>query len=180
MRCLCCYLFSIISVFTIHVENTRAEQSQSFAQGVVFHDQNQNRQFDAGEKLLHGIRVSNGKEITKTDQQGRYKLPVSEDAIIFVIKPRNWQTPINEQMLPRFYYIHKPNGSVKSKYPGVAPTGPLPASIDFPLYPKQEPDDFKAIMFGDPQPRNLQEVDWISHDVVDQLLGSDASLGGTL
>jgi len=172
------------SVLAVNFDKTFAQvvpaESLTIAQGVVYHDVNNNRQFDEGDKPLPGVRVSNGYNITKTDQQGRYKIPVGDDSIIFVIKPRNWQTPINKQMLPQFYYIHKPNGSVASKFPGVKPTGPLPASIDFPLYPKHEPNEFKAIMFGDTQPRNVQEVDWMSHDVIEQLVGTDASLGVTL
>lgn len=150
------------------------------AKGVVFHDANNNGVRDEGEKPLSGIRVSNGREIVKTDKQGRYELPVSEDAILFVIKPNGWRTPISKQQLPEFYYIHKPNGSPKSKYAGVAPTGPLPDSVDFPLYPQKEPDTFKAILFGDPQPRDQKEVDYIGHDVVEELVGTDASFGVTL
>ena len=180
MRRLFCCLLPILSVLTISSGVLLADDAASTARGTVYHDQNNNHIFDDGEKPLSGIRVSNGSTITKTDRQGRYELPVGEDTTIFVIKPRNWQSPINKQMLPRFYYTHKPNGSVKSKFPGVKPTGPLPASIDFPLHQTKEPNEFKAIMFGDPQPRNLQEVDWISHDVIDQLVGTDASLGVTL
>lgn len=180
MRHLLCCLLLLLSVPAGKLSANDAASKSLTARGVVYHDQNNNRVFDQGDKPLPGIRVSNGTSITKTDNQGRYELPVDDDAIIFVIKPRNWHTPLNEQKLPQFYYIHKPNGSVNSKFRGVAPTGPLPASIDFPLYQKQEPNKFKAIMFGDTQPRNLQEVDWISHDVIDQLVGTDASLGVTL
>jgi hypothetical protein len=150
------------------------------AKGIVFHDANGNRQFDRGEKPLSGIKVSNGRDIVKTDEEGRYELPVKDDTIVFVIKPRNWRTPLSEDKLPRFYYIHKPHGSPESKFAGVDPTGPLPGSVDFPLYPQEEPETFKAILFGDPQPRNQQEVDYIGHDVVEELVGTDASFGVTL
>ncbi len=150
------------------------------ARGVVFHDANGNRQFDPGEKPLAGIRVSNGKDIVKTDKNGRYELPVDVDTILFVVKPRGWQVPLSENELPRFYYIHKPMGSPNLKFAGVAPTGPLPASVDFPLSPQKEPETFKALLFGDPQPRNQQEVDYIAHDVVEELVGTDASFGVTL
>lgn len=150
------------------------------ATGIVFHDSNGNQTFDSGEKVLPGIRVSNGIQITATDNDGRYTLPVSDDSIVFVIKPRGWQVPLNEDWLPRFFYIHKPNGSPTSKFPGVAATGPLPASIDFPLTRQEEPDEFHAILFGDTQPRNQQEVDFIAHDVIEELNGTDASFGVTL
>lgn len=150
------------------------------ARGQVYHDANANLRLDADERLLEGIAVSNGEQIVETDSEGRYELDVSDDAIVFVIKPSGWRTPINRQRLPQFYYIHKPAGSPKSKFAGVAPTGPLPESIDFPLYPQKEPRQFKAIMFGDPQPRNQKEIDYIAHDVVAELVGSDAAFGVTL
>ncbi|MCA9080208.1 MAG: calcineurin-like phosphoesterase family protein [Planctomycetaceae bacterium] len=150
------------------------------ARGVVFHDQNGNGQYDAGEPTLAGVRVSNGRDIVATNAAGRYELPVTEDTILFVIKPSGWQVPMSDHQIPQFYYIHKPAGSPESRYPGVAPTGPLPKSVDFALTPNDEPEEFKALLFGDPQPRNQQEVDWISHDVVEELIGSEASFGVTL
>lgn len=150
------------------------------ATGVVFHDKNVNGSLDEGEPPLEGIRVSDGEQIVTTDEQGRYTLSVDDDSIVFVIKPRGWRTPIGEDMLPKFYYIHKPAGSPPQRYPGVAPTGPLPASIDFPLYPQEEPDAFRAILFADPQPRNMEEIEYITHDVIDELVGADASFGVTL
>ncbi len=150
------------------------------AAGIVFVDENHNRKFDQGETTLPGVKVSNGTKIVATDEQGRYALPVDDDDIIFVIKPRGYRTPLSNDKLPRFYYIHKPNGSPKSQYPGVAPTGPLPKSVDFPLYKQKEPEEFRAILFGDPQPRNQAEVDFVGHDVVEELVGADASFGVTL
>ena len=151
------------------------------ATGVVFEDKNKNEKYDEGEELLAGIRVSNGREITKTDDQGHYTLPVDDDTILFVVKPRGWISPVSEHQLPNFYYIHKPKGSPKTHFPGVAPTGPLPDSVDFPLYKQEEPDLFQAIIFGDTQPRNQQEVDYIAHDVVEELIGTtNAKMGITL
>lgn len=159
---------------------TSAERGLETIRGVVYHDLNGNEQRDADEPGLAGVRVSNGREIVETDGVGAYALPVTEDSITFVIKPRGWRTPLSEDLLPRFYYIHKPAGSPDVRYNGVAPTGPLPDSVDFALYPQDEPDQFHAILFGDPQPRNQQEVDYIAHDVVEDLIGTEASFGVTL
>ncbi len=153
------------------------------ATGIVFDDQNGNGRRDPGEPGLPDVRVSNGKAIVKTDADGRYHLKISDDAIIFVIKPRNWMTPVNELNLPQFFYIHKPAGSPKTKFPGVAPTGPLPKSVDFPLVKRAEPNQFRALMFGDPQPRNVKEVEYIAHDVIEQVIAEEAhqaSFGVTL
>ena len=150
------------------------------ARGIVFHDVNGNGRYEPMEPPVPGVGVSNGREIVNTNADGRYELTVDDDDIIFVIKPSGWRTPLNAQKLPQFYYIHKPAGSPSLKFPGVAPTGPLPASVNFPLYPQREPTQFRAILFGDPQPRDQKEVDYIAHDVVEELIGTDASFGVTL
>ncbi|MCH2117844.1 MAG: calcineurin-like phosphoesterase C-terminal domain-containing protein [Pirellulales bacterium] len=147
----------------------------------MFHDKNGDQHFNAGDVPLGNIGVSNGQKIVSTGADGRFTLSIdADDDIVFVLKPRGWRTPLSKEKLPQFFYIHKPNGSPKSKYPGVDPTGPLPELIEFPLYPQQEPDQFRAILFGDPQPRDQKEVDYISRDVVSELIGTDASFGVTL
>ncbi len=146
-------------------------QAQKFATGVVFHDVNRNGVRDAAEPGIPNVLVSNQREVVRTDRQGRYKLPVDEDTILFVIKPRGWQVPLNEQNLPQFYYIHKPKGSPALRYAGVPPTGNLPESVDFALMPHRERDQFRILVFGDTQPRDLQEVGYIAHDVVRELAG---------
>jgi hypothetical protein len=165
-------------------QDSPATVPPTIAQGVVYEDANQNRQRDSGEAGIAGMRVSNGREIVLTDAQGHYSLPVDNDDILFVIKPRNWMTPLSDLNLPQFYYIHKPAGSPANfLYPGVDPTGPLPASVDFGLHRRPEPDSFKAILFGDPQPRDLAEVEYIAHDVIEQIISQhahDASFGVTL
>ncbi|PHS03147.1 MAG: metallophosphoesterase [Blastopirellula sp.] len=157
-----------------------ADDNLQTAKGIVFHDQNNNQKHDANEPLLKDVKVSNGRDIVKTNQNGQYELEVDNDDILFVIKPQGWRTVLSKNHLPRFYYIHKPDGSPELKYAGVKPTGPLPKSVDFALYPQEEPKQFKAIMFGDPQPRNQEEIDYIAHDVVEELIGTDASFGVTL
>ena len=154
------------------------------ARGVVFEDVNGNRQRDEGEPGIKDVKVSNGKEIVQTDADGKYEIPASNDCIVFVIKPRGWMTPLNANKLPQFYYIHKPEGSPANfRFPGVAPTGPLPASIDFPLTKQDEPDQFRALLFGDTQPRNVKEVEYMTHDIIEQIIAEEkhgASLGITL
>lgn len=153
-----------------------AESQQ--ARGYVYDDQNANGTRDANEPGLPQVRVSNGRTVVETDPTGRYQLPVDDDTIVFVIKPRGWMVPTDKNQVPRFYFIHKPNGSPQGlAYPGVKPTGPLPSSIDFPLMKQDEPDCFKVVAFGDPQPNNLQDIYHLSHDIVPELIGTDAAFG---
>lgn len=155
--------------------------AEGAATGFVFHDKDRDGVRDPGEPGLGGVRVSNGEEIVKTDRDGKWSLPVDDDTAFFVVKPRGWMTSKNEHNLPKFYYIHKPNGSPSVRYGGVEPTGPLPASIDFALTPQAEPTKFKALFFGDTQPRDAREVDYITHDVIEPLVGkTDAAFGVTL
>ncbi len=171
--------FAAVCLPLTYVPQENAPQAKE-AVGRVFVDANSNQKFDAGEQGLAGVRVSNGRTVTKTDSSGNYKLPVDDDTIIFVVKPRGYRSPLSEDNLPRFYYIHKPKGSPKLNFKGVEPTGPLPKSVDFPMYKQEEPEKFEAIMFGDTQPRNQTEVDYIAHDVVEELVGTKASFGVTL
>lgn len=155
--------------------------SAADARGTVFEDRNQNGLKDAGERGLPAVPVSNQREVVLTDSEGNWSLPYDDDTIFFVIKPTGWATPLDAHNLPLFYYIHKPNGSPRHfKYQGVDPTGPLPKSIDFPLHQQSEPERFRTIFFGDPQPRNQDEVDYIAHDVIPELIGTDAKFGVTL
>jgi hypothetical protein len=181
-RCLLVIAFSL-GLLVCNLTSLLAQESAKTetARGIVFDDTNRNGQLDDLEPRIAGIKVSNGREIVTTDQNGKYEVPISNDGIVFVIKPQGWATPLNENNLPQFYYIHKPEGSPSTfRYKGVEPTGPLPESIDFPLHRQDEPDEFRAILFGDPQPKNQKEVDYIAHDVVEELIGSDASFGVTL
>jgi hypothetical protein len=151
------------------------------ASGIVFHDENRNGVRDPSEAVLPGVAVSNQKEIVKTDADGRWSLPHDDDTTLFVIKPSGWATPLDRNNLPQFYYIHKPAGSPEHfRYRGVDPTGALPASIDFPLHKQVEPERFRTILFGDPQPASQDEVDYIAHDVIEELVGTDAKFGVTL
>ena len=151
------------------------------ATGRVFLDANRNGQLDAAESGLPNVRVSNGVDVTTTDDTGRYRLPVNDATIVFITKPRGYATPVNGHMLPQFYYIHQPEGSPPGlRYAGIEPTGPLPDEINFPLIERAEADRFEAILFADTQPQTDRELDYIRDDVVAELVGTDAVFGMTM
>jgi hypothetical protein len=158
-----------------------AHAGESATSGVVFHDRNRNGERDRFEFGIRNVAVSNGRDVVRTDWRGRYKLTVEEDTIVFVVKPAGWATPVDENQIPRFYYIHKPLGSPADlNFPGVAPTGPLPERIDFPLYRQREPRSFRAVLFGDTQIYTIDEMNLLAHDIVEELIGVDAAFGVTL
>jgi hypothetical protein len=152
-----------------------------FVSGVVFNDRDGDGVRDRFEPGIRGVAVSNGRDVARTDWRGRYRLPVSDDTILFVVKPGGFATPLDENHLPRFYTIHKPAGSPPGlRFPGVAPTGPLPASVDFPLSRRREPDAFDVLLFGDTQPYDDDEIDLLARDVIEEVIGSEAAFGITL
>ena len=110
-----------------------------------------------------------------TGADGRYELPLPEEGTIFVIKPAGFMPPLDPMTrLPRFYRHHFPNGSPASlnlRFEGLAPTGPLPASVDFALKRVDEPKAFDVVMITDPQPENEAEVDFIREDLIEALEG---------
>lgn len=144
----------------------------STATGFVYEDANNNGKRDRREKAVAGVSVSNGIEVVATDSKGAYSLPVGNDNILFLVKPAGYRLPLNENNLPKFYYIHKPDGSPKGgKYPGVEPTGGLPKSVDFALLKAGEGDDYTALVFGDPQPLTLTELGYFDKGVVSEVAG---------
>jgi hypothetical protein len=149
--------------------------------GVVYENRSGGMRRTADDPGIAGVLVSNGRDVAKTDASGRYTLPIDDESIIFVIKPTGYALPVDEQMLPRFYYIHQPAGSpanLKLRYRGVDPTGPLPESVDFPLKKADELQKFDVLLFTDPQPESPAEVDFIRDDVVAGLIGNHAAAFG--
>ncbi|MBV6458575.1 MAG: hypothetical protein HONBIEJF_01707 [Fimbriimonadaceae bacterium] len=152
-------------------QSRRPENNAGTASGTVFEDKNGNGRRDVRERGLAGIWVSNQRDFVQTDRQGRWKLPHWNDTVFYVVKPRNWMTPVDHHQVPKFFYVHKPAGSPPSlKFAGVKPTGPLPKSIDFALRRRPEPETFRALFFGDTQPRDVREVDYIFRDIIEPLL----------
>jgi calcineurin-like phosphoesterase family protein len=138
--------------------------------GYVFRDDNGNGALDWGEPGLKNVAVSNGKEVVLTDKKGRYTLPAYDEMVVFVSKPAGYATPVNAENVPQFFYVHQPAGSPPEivKYPGLAPTGPLPASVNFPLYKDRNPKKFKAIINGDMQPYNDTELSYLRDSFVSE------------
>jgi hypothetical protein len=159
---------------------SRAQARPTSISGVVFEDRSGAGLRQPGDPGLPNVMVSNGRDVTVTDASGHYTLPAPDEAIFFVIKPAVYSTEIDPAtQLPRFYRIHQPNGmpaSMHTACPGVAPTGPLPASIDFALRRRDEPSKFEVELFADPQPASNAEVDFIREDVIDALAGTNRLL----
>lgn len=132
---------------------------------------------------LQDVLVSNGRDIVRTGPDGRYSLPVEPGMAIFVIKPSGFTVPTDlTTHLPLFSHIHEPEGTPASldlRYPGLAPTGPLPEALDFALIRVKEPTRFDVVLLTDPQPESTTEIEYVRDDVVAGLIGVDAAFGIT-
>jgi 3',5'-cyclic AMP phosphodiesterase CpdA len=159
-----------------------AAEGAGMVSGVVYENRSGGVRRQPGDPGIAGVLVSNGRDVVRTDGEGRYTLPIDEETIVFVIKPTGYAVPVDRDMLPRFYYIHQPGGSpqsLKLRFRGLDPTGTLPESLDFPLTKGDEPQTFEVVVFTDPQPESQAEVDYIRDDVVNALIRTGAAFGMT-
>ncbi len=150
------------------------------AQGRVFLDANENGLYDANERGVAGVAVSNGRDVVRSDDEGLWELATPDHGAFFVVKPAHYRLPGNEAQIPQHFYLHSEKGSPEMDVPGIEATGPLPATIDFPLYSHPEDKPFSGLFFGDTQARGLREVNFVSHDVVEECLNTDAIFGVSL
>jgi hypothetical protein len=164
--------------------SAQAAGETAVVSGFVFEDIDGSGRRGAASPGVANALVSNGRDIAVTDAAGHYSLPLPDEATIFVVKPAGYTPPLDPvTRLPRFYRHHRPLGSPATldlAYAGIAPTGPMPASLDFPLTRQDEPDAFEAVLFTDPQPESEAEVDFIREDVIDALAGTKAKFGVTV
>lgn len=141
--------------------------SQDAVTGTVFEDQNGNGIQNTGEPGIPDVSVSNGEQVVKTGKNGKYSIPLGVEGNIFVIKPSDYQYPVNENHLANFYFLHRPEGSPDLDFRGIQPTGPLPSEVNFPLWKKGESnDEFNILVFSDPQPYSIREVGYYEEDIV--------------
>lgn len=153
---------------------------QSKITGYVYNDLNKNGILDSGEHGVPEVLVSNGSVIVQTDSSGKYEIEADNNTTVFVIKPKDWKTTVNRNNIPQFYKINSRSGAGGDIYPGLDRTGDWPDSVNFPLYQNQESDHFRVLVFGDTQPRTIDEVNYIAHDSIQEVLGVDAAFGTTL
>ncbi|HEX2245931.1 MAG TPA: calcineurin-like phosphoesterase family protein [Arthrobacter sp.] len=136
------------------------DADQETIDGSVFDDKNKNSVQDNGERGLGGVTVSNGRDVTTTDSQGRYELPAFENMTVFATQPRGYQVPVDENNVAQFYYHHLPEGSPDLKHGGIAPTGALPDAVNFPLAQSQltQSPEQHCLIGGDIQTYTEEQV----------------------
>ncbi len=160
---------------------TDAPSSAVTANGTVFENTDGSFRPTAASRGVPDVLVSNGRDVVKTDADGKWSLSVRPGDAVFVIKPTGWTTELDPAtQLPRFSVLYLPDGTpaaLNFRFEGIPPTGKLPDSIDFGLRRQAEPPTFKAILFTDTQPESLAELGYVRDDVVAQTAGIDAAFG---
>ncbi len=155
--------------------------SQDLVTGTVFEDKNGDGIQNTGEPGIPKVSVSNGETVVITGKNGKYNIPLGEEGNIFVIKPSDYQYPVNEDQLVSFYYLHRPLGSPDLEFSGLTPTGSLPEAVNFPLIKKESQEDFSILVFSDPQPYSIREVGYYEDDIVEDVKRTEQySFGITL
>lgn len=152
------FLFLLISVFS-------SAQNKTTFRGTVFLDENANGLFDKNEKGVKGICISNGKEVVQTNEKGEWQIESTLKKSVFVIKPAGFAVPVNQHQIPLHF---NQSGSSTSSV------------INFPLKKQNEHEKFSALFFGDTQARGEREMNFIFHDAVEELIGTDAAFGVSL
>lgn len=150
--------------------------------GRVWEDRNGNGRFDEGEIPLSGIRLSDGVDITLTDEEGWYHFPVVDGRTVFVIKPPGYDFPAHANGLPDFWRHVRTEPGPELRFGGIA--AEFPACRDFGLLPRVDETGANALemlIFADPQTSSMREVDFYRRDIVKPLVGRHgARLGTTL
>jgi hypothetical protein len=144
--------------------------------GTVFEDANRDGVRQDGEPGIEGVPVSNGREVVATGADGAFDLPAYDNMTVFVTEPAGYDVPVDENLVPQFFYHHLPDGTPEElRYGGLPPTGPLPAAINFPMIPAEPTDAFRCVVMGDTQPYSNTEVGYVRDSVVTDLLAQDLS-----
>lgn len=144
-------------------------------EGVVFDDRNGNGVQDKSEPGIADVAVSDGQTIVRTDAKGRWLLYPSEASIVFVIKPDGWSVPANQTGLPDFWVdVHSERANQGVQFA-------LQKKSDQQKQANSLQNKFDLLIFGDPQPKNSQDVGYYEKDIVEPLIGNArASLGISL
>ena len=164
------------TAFRGHIEVIReAPADPAVLNGTVFVDRDRDSRNDRSERGLAGVEVSNGREVVTTDRHGRYRLPVHDNMTVFITQPAGYQVPVDEFNVAQFHYNHLPAGSPPLRYGGIAPTGPIPSAVNFPLVQSRltASSEQHCVMAGDLQTYDKTEVEYARKGAINDLAKRD-------
>jgi hypothetical protein len=70
------------------------EAAANIVSGIVYEHRSRAGTRQLGDPGLGGILVSNGRDVVRTDADGRYQLPIGYEGLVFVIKPAGFSVPL--------------------------------------------------------------------------------------
>lgn len=163
MRFSCCLVALLLCLPAGALADASAD---TLAKGTVYLDANANGRRDGGERGIAGVKLSNGRDITVTDADGRYRIALRDGDTLFVIKPPEHRFPTGSNGLPVFWRHHFPKGSQALKYGRIAPSSAR--RVDFALLPAQsQAPELKVLVISDPQVKDARELDFYARSIIE-------------
>lgn len=147
MKYLMFFVLGIIGLSAVYAQNT--------VSGKIFVDTNNNNKWDTGEQPLSNILVSNGRDVVYSNKQGNYKITHIKGNCVFIVKPAQYLSPLNEYRSQFYFY----NADDERQ------------SYDFPLISHIEPEDLNIVLLGDPQVDVIDDVHHVNKLVTEELAG---------
>jgi len=151
-------LLICLSLLVTSVVNAQVKK----VEGRVFEDSNQNGQYDKGEPLLKGVTISNGRDLVKTDDKGKYSINTLADYQVFVIKPSSYQSALSKENKVNFYMPYELLGKA--------------STYDFALSKQDESKPLHAVLLGDLQSDVMDDIHHVEKLVVSELVQSPPDL----
>ncbi|MBN2806685.1 MAG: calcineurin-like phosphoesterase family protein [Prolixibacteraceae bacterium] len=162
--------FSTLLIFLCFMGQSSGQQQHVTAR--VYHDRNNNLQFDPGETPLEGIAVSTMGTIALTNRMGLATLPIEKQDIVYVIQPEGYSFQLQDNSVPAFYrLVYQEASPAHMKYPGIQSLWNINDTLDFPMIASViAADTFKVQMIGDIQAPTKKEVEFFQEMIVPKLL----------
>jgi hypothetical protein len=148
--------------------------------GTVFEDRNANGHRDGAEPGVAGVKVSDGVSIVVTDARGNYALPAVDGRSRFVIKPAGYSFLPRANGLPDYWRNVRTAPGPTLKYGGIPVAAPLCGDFgDFALARRgrARKPGLSVLVFADPQPKSMTDVDYYRRDIVQSVLQPEADDG---
>lgn len=164
-----------LALFCLATINPFAHLSLAAPQisGYVYWDLEATGTRDTDDPGIPNIAVSNQLDVVLTDSNGAYDIELPEEGVIFISKPKGYRFRLDDQFLPQFYRVHRPDGSPDLEFAGIPPTGPLPDELNFGLLRGSGQSTIDSIAIGDPQPRDHVELGYFRDTVVNEISRKD-------
>ncbi|WP_246149928.1 calcineurin-like phosphoesterase C-terminal domain-containing protein [Arenimonas fontis] len=144
--------------------------------GHVYEDVNGDGRFDAGDRPLPGVAVSDGWRIQRTDARGAYHLPVEDGRTVFVIKPAGYRFPAGADGLPAFWRHVQRQPGPDLKYGGIPAA--FPDCRNFALQRDPRPAGrLRGIVMADPQPRDGIQAGHFERGIIAPLIAAYGAQG---